>query len=180
MGGPIWLAGMMGAGKTAVGRSLARRLGRRFVDTDERVEKSAGMTISEIFGSLGEANFRTRERAVLDELCAGDDVVSLGGGALAGPGVAERLAGSGRVVYLRASIDTLLRRIGDGSSRPLLAELDPAARRKRLEELLQRRQVAYESAQLSVDTDARDVAAVVDAILAGLNEIGLDETGVGP
>lgn len=153
---------MMGAGKSAVGPELARALGVPFVDADRLLEAEAGASIPEIFEREGEGGFRARERAVLESLAGRPAVVALGGGAIAQPGVAERLAATGTVVYLRAAIDTLLDRVGNAAGRPLLAGLDAARRRARLASLLAEREPAYLRAHLVVDTDdlpPRDVAA---------------------
>jgi shikimate kinase len=167
--GPIWLVGMMGAGKSAVGPLLARGLERRFVDTDREIERAAGMTVSEIFAAEGERGFRERERQLLEELSSGSDVVALGGGAIAQPGAAARLARAGTVVYLKASPDALLGRLGDGSDRPLLDGLAPAARRAKLEALLVERASAYETAAIAIDTEGHTLEAVVEAVLQRLD-----------
>jgi 3-dehydroquinate synthase len=149
----IWLVGMMGAGKSTLGPALARALRREFVDADAEIERRAGRAVAELFASEGEPAFRARERAAQDELCGSGAVVALGGGAIAQPGAAERLAASGTVVYLRARPETLLARLGDAAARPLLAGLAPAARRGRLEALLAERKPAYETARIALDTD---------------------------
>jgi shikimate kinase len=159
---------MMGAGKSAVGRALAARLGCGFVDSDAEIEKAAGASVREIFEREGEAGFRARERSVLDSLAGQPLVVALGGGAIAQPGAPELLATSGTVVWLRASPDTLAGRIGDAETRPLLRGLDPAARTARLSALLAERTPAYETARIAVDTDTLDVAGVVDAVMERL------------
>ncbi len=89
---PIWLVGMMGAGKSAVGPLLARSLARRFVDSDVEIERSAGMAVSEIFSAEGEPAFRDRERQLIQDLSGGSDVVALGGGAIAQPRAAALLS----------------------------------------------------------------------------------------
>jgi 3-dehydroquinate synthase len=152
---------MMGAGKSTLGPALARALGRRFVDADREIEREAGASVPEIFAREGESGFRARERAVLDALAGGDVVVAVGGGAIAQPGAARRMAGQGTVVYLRARLETLLARIGNASSRPLLAGLDAAGRRARLEALLAERKPAYETARITVDTDDLIVPGLV-------------------
>jgi len=167
--GPIWLVGMMGAGKSAVGPLLARSLNRRFIDSDREIERAAGMTVSEIFAAEGEAAFRDRERAVMDALSRGGDVVALGGGAIAQPGAAARLACAGTIVYLKASPEELLRRLGDCSDRPLLCGLAPAARRAKLEQLLAARETAYETAAIVIDTAGHTLEGVVEAILRRLD-----------
>ncbi|HEY8154266.1 MAG TPA: shikimate kinase [Myxococcota bacterium] len=160
----LWLVGMMGSGKSTVGPLLARRLGRRFIDTDAEVERAVGNRVAEIFEREGEPAFRSYEREAI-EACAGEAaVVALGGGAIEPPGVRERLAETGTVVYLRARPETLLARVGDPDSRPLLRRLSPAGRALRLEELLARRREAYESASIVIDTDDLAPAAVVEQL----------------
>jgi len=166
--GPIWLVGMMGAGKSSVGPLLARSLQRRFVDSDREIERTAGMAVAEIFAVEGERGFRERERALVDTLSRAADVVALGGGAIAQPGAAERLAAAGTIVYLKASPEELLRRLGDCSNRPLLGGLEPAARRAKLERLLAERASAYETAAIAVDTEGHTPEAVVEVILRRL------------
>lgn len=162
----LWLVGMMGAGKSAVGSHLAARLGRPFVDTDALVEEVAGKPIAAIFAEEGEAAFRRLERAAIERVAGRSAIVALGGGAIAQPGVAERLAESGSVVYLRARPETLLARIGDADGRPLLAGLDTVARLDRVRELLRTRQPDYARATLVVDVDDGDIDAVTDRVLA--------------
>ena len=169
---PIWLVGMMGAGKSAVGPLLAQSLGRRFIDSDAEIERSAGMSVSEIFSIEGERAFRERERQVVEELSGGTDVVALGGGTIAQPGAATLLERAGTVVYLKASASTLLSRLGDGSDRPLLHGLTPAVRLARLESLLAERASAYETAAIEVDTEGRTLEAVVEEIRQRLDSAG--------
>lgn len=165
---PIWLVGMMGAGKSAVGPLLAHSLSRRFVDTDLEIERQAGVSVSQIFASEGEPAFRERERELIESLSGGSDVVALGGGAIAQPGAAARLARAGTVVYLRASARALLDRLGDCAGRPLLSDLPPDGRLARLEALLDERASAYETATIAVDTEGRSVEAVAREILQRL------------
>ena len=161
---------MMGAGKSVVGAALARRLGRRFVDTDAEIERESGSGIPEIFEREGEAGFRRREARAIAALEGEDCVAALGGGAIAQPGAAARLAASGTVVYLRARPESLLARIGNGSGRPLLEGADRGGRLARLERLLGERAPHYESAAIVVDTDERSVEDVVAALVSELEE----------
>ncbi len=161
---------MMGAGKSSVAAELGRRLGLPVFDTDARVEAEARMSIPQIFEREGEAGFRRRERAAIEGLAGSAAVVALGGGAMAQPGAPELLRAHGTVVYLRASAETLARRVGRGDSRPLLAGLDPAARRAKLAELLAARAPAYERAHFAVDTDALSVSGVVEAALRAVEK----------
>ena len=167
-GGTIWLVGMMGAGKSAVGQALAARLGLPFVDSDAAIEAETGATIPELFAARGEPAFRALERAAIERVAGRAAVVALGGGAIAQPGAADRLAATGTVIHLRARPETLLARIGDAAERPLLAGLDAAGRVARLEELLASRAAAYARATLVIDTDAGDVASVAARAAAAL------------
>ncbi len=166
---PIWLVGMMGAGKSAVGPVLACSLARRFVDTDVEIERFAGMAVSEIFSAESERAFRDRERQLIEGLSGGSDVVALGGGAIAQPGADALLGRTGTVVYLKASASLLLGRLGDCSERPLLQGLSPEERLARLETLLAERESAYETAAIAVDTEGRTVEAVAEEILRRLD-----------
>jgi len=162
----------MGAGKSTVGPALARALELPYADTDARIEDAAGATIAELFAHEGETAFRARERAEIEAWAGRAAVVALGGGAIAQPGVAQRLAETGVVVYLRARPETLLRRLGDCASRPLLRDLPPADRRARLAQLLEARRASYEGARIVVDTDEDDVASIVAVIGGRLAEAG--------
>ena len=164
----VWLVGMMGAGKSTIGPKLARRLGRRFIDTDAEVERAAGSRVSEIFEREGEPAFRARERAAIEACCGQPAVVALGGGAIEPPGARERLASSGTLVYLRARPATLLARLGDARGRPLLAGLTPDGQAGRLAQLLERRSAAYESASIVIDTDDLAPDSVVEAVAGRL------------
>lgn len=164
----VLLIGMMGAGKSRVGRALAERLGFEFVDTDERVEASSAMTIAAIFATEGEGGFRARERAVLAALPERGAVVALGGGAVVDPANRAVLRTKGTRVWLDAEPEVLIARIGDPRSRPLLAGLDEPARIAKLRQLRAERAAAYADDSLRVRTDGLDVLEVCDSILAAL------------
>ncbi len=166
--GTIWLVGMMGAGKSTVGRALARRLRRPFSDLDREIEREAGCKVAEIFEREGESGFRARERRAIAEQAGRAAVVALGGGAIAQPGAAERLAASGTVVYLKATPETLLERIGEARTRPLLRDLDGEERLSEIRRLLEERRAAYESATVVVETDGRGVATLAAAVAGEL------------
>lgn len=165
---PIYLIGMMGAGKSTVGVRLAARLGRDFLDTDREVERLAGRTIAEIFESEGEDHFRVLEADAVRTASDGAAVVALGGGAIAQPGMLKRLLASGEVVYLRAEPGLLLSRIGDPGSRPLLSGLDRSAQLERLQALLAERMPFYQQARIQVDAQGM-VEAVVERIVEELS-----------
>lgn len=164
------LIGLPGSGKTTCGRRLARRLGVGFADSDELVESLAGCTISEIFAREGESAFRDAEaRAIAEALSGFDGVMALGGGAVTTASTRRLLAGSGvPVVLLRARLDTLVRRVGRGADRPLLA----GRPRTRIAELAGRREPLYRQvATMEIDTDglSRDrVAAALQERLAAV------------
>ncbi|MBI4355732.1 MAG: shikimate kinase [Candidatus Omnitrophica bacterium] len=158
------LIGFMGTGKTAVGRELAKRLGREFVDLDHLLEERAGRTIPQIFTQDGEAAFRTMERQLIQEVSARDGLVlAAGGGAVTDPENIQRLKAHGVVVCLSATPDVLAKRLGAGAAkRPLLAGgpiLD------RIQSLLASRQAAYAQANHTVDTSSLTVGEVVEVIL---------------
>ena len=160
----IILTGFMGTGKTTVGRLLAERLGREFVDIDDQIVAHFGKTIPEIFAEDGEAAFRVAEAqlcARLGELAG--LVISTGGGALVNPGNRAALAASGTILCLTASTDEILRRLDATQNRPLLPG-SAEERRARIRDLLHQRRHAYAAIPLQVDTTGREPAAIADAI----------------
>ena len=163
----LFLVGPMGAGKSAVGRQLARQLHLEFVDSDEEVEKRTGVDIPFIFEKEGEAGFRKREARVIDDLSQKDGIVlATGGGAIMDPQNRNNLGARGLVVYLHTSVDQQLSRTRKGRDRPLLDNDDPRAV---LETLMAAREPLYrEIADLTVDTDGRKVRAVVSEIIERL------------
>jgi shikimate kinase len=169
------LIGMRGSGKSAVGRLLAQRLGRPFVDTDARIEQQADMTIDRIFTHLGEPAFRNVESRVIRQAAADDEqVIAVGGGALQRADNVKALRQTGWLAWLRAEPEELHRRLaGDPQSptlRPALTDLSPL---EELRALLQARQSAYEaSADSIVDTDGRSCAEVAEAIVVAWSGAG--------
>jgi len=166
----IFLVGPMGAGKSAVGRQLARGLHLDFVDSDDEIEARTGVDIAFIFEKEGEAGFRKREVAVIDEISARQGIVlATGGGAILDPGSRNRLAARGFVVYLFTTVDQQVQRTGRGRHRPLLENGD---RRRVLEELMAVRDPLYrEIADVVVTTDGRKVAQVVREISEALQPL---------
>ncbi len=169
-GRTVWLVGMMGAGKSAVGRELARRLGRPFLDADREIEADRGLSIAEIFARDGEAAFRALERETVQRLAGRRAVVALGGGALGQSEVRAVVRATGTLVWLRARPETLLARVADCEERPLLAGLAPAERLERLRALLAERDAHYATASLVVETDAATVEQVAERVERGLAE----------
>ncbi len=159
----IFLVGPMGAGKSAVGRQLARLLHLEFIDSDEEIETRTGVDIPFIFEKEGEAGFRKREAKVIDELSQRDGVVlATGGGAITDPDSRNRLGARGYVVYLYTTVEQQLERTQRGRHRPMLDNDNPE---KVLEELMEIRDPLYrEMADLIVDTDGRRVTTVAREI----------------
>jgi shikimate kinase len=154
----------MGAGKSAVGRQLARLLHMSFVDSDDEIEARTGVDIPFIFEKEGEAGFRKREAKVIDALSAMDGVVlATGGGAVVDPQNRSHLGARGFVVYLHTTVEQQLARTSKGRERPLLENGD---RVKILGDLMEVRDPLYrEIADLVVETDGRKVRAVADEII---------------
>lgn len=165
MGGNIFLVGLMGAGKTTVGRALAKRLNKRFVDSDHEIEARTGASIPLIFEIEGEASFRQREAEVIRDLTAQHDIVlATGGGAILDADSRACLKSRGTVVYLRASVNSILQRTSHDKNRPLLQTADP---RKTIEELFRAREPFYnEVAHIVIDTGRPNVQFLMQTILA--------------
>lgn len=162
--GSLFLTGPMGAGKSTIGRQLAKQLGMPFYDSDHEIESRTGVDIPLIFELEGEAGFRKREVAIIDELTGLPDIVlATGGGAILDPQNREHLKSRGSVIYLHATVDQQLRRTRKDRNRPLLQTGNPRAK---LEELLEIRDPLYrETAGLIVETDGMRVRDVVKKIL---------------
>jgi 3-dehydroquinate synthase len=160
----------MGAGKTTIGRILARKLGLRFIDSDHEIEARTGASIPWIFEIEGEESFRRREAEVIRELSAQQGVVlATGGGAILNPDSRALLAARGTVVYLRASVNSILVRTAHDKNRPLLQTADP---RKKLEELMAQREPLYqEMAHIVIDTGRPNVQSMVHTILNQLDAL---------
>lgn len=157
----------MAVGKSAVGRNLARRLRRRFVDVDRSIEKAEGKRVREIFAERGEAYFRQLERQTLATILQEKgQVIATGGGIVMDDENLGLLRKQATVVGLTASIDTLLSRAGNGNKRPLLKGTE---RRRRIEELMLERGSRYALAHFTVDTDHLTLAQVVEKIIDRLN-----------
>lgn len=167
--GNIFLIGLMGAGKSTIGRHLAELLKMDFVDADHEIERRTGANIPLIFEIEGEAGFRKREAAVIDELTRREGVVlATGGGAILSEANRAALRTRGKVVYLQAGLDTLFDRTRRDRHRPLLQAPDPRAR---LAALLEERAPLYErEADVIVDTDHRGPASVAREIVERLQK----------
>jgi shikimate kinase len=164
----IFLIGLMGAGKTTVGRIVARQLHKTFIDTDREIEKRTGVAIPVIFEFEGEAGFRAREAAVIEEFVQREQVVlATGGGAVMHAENRAKLAARGRVVYLHAQPADLFQRTRRDRNRPLLQTADPHAR---LVELYTARDALYrEIADLVVDTGRQNAGRLAATLIEMLS-----------
>ncbi len=168
-GDNIFLVGPMGAGKTAVGRQLARMLGLDFLDSDSEIERRTGVDIPYIFEKEGEEGFRRREQAAIEELSEQSGIVlATGGGAVLSPGNRAALTARGTVIYLHASVWQQVARTRHSTNRPLLQTADP---KSTLEELMATREPIYrEIADIVVETDGRRVKEVVRDIMREIEQ----------
>ncbi|HYQ71034.1 MAG TPA: shikimate kinase AroK [Gammaproteobacteria bacterium] len=165
--GSLFLTGPMGAGKSTIGRQLSKRLNKEFHDSDHEIETRTGVDIPLIFELEGEAGFRKREQAVIEELTRLPGIIlATGGGAILDRDNRHHLSSRGRVIYLHASIDQQLKRTRRDRNRPLLQTADPRAK---LEELMAIRDPLYrEIADVTIETDGKRVRDVVRQIIQQL------------
>ncbi len=165
-GRPVVLIGMMGAGKSTVGRHLADTLGLPFFDSDDEIEKAADMSVSDIFSKHGEKEFRRVERRVIERLISGEALVlATGGGAFMDLETRELLKRNATTIWLRADLDLLWRRVSRRGGRPLLKQPNP---KKVLRELLKQRAPVYAEADLVVESRDGPHMQTVNAILKAL------------
>ncbi len=165
---PLVLVGMMGAGKTAIGRRLAERLDCPFLDADDEIETAAGCSISDIFAMHGEAAFRDGERRVINRLLDhGPSVLATGGGAFMDEEIRQAVRDKGLSVWLKADIEILWQRVKRRDHRPLLKTENP---RETLERLIQDRYPVYAAADLTVDSDVGPLCKTVDRVMAAVED----------
>ena len=174
----VVLVGMMGSGKSTIGRRLALRLGLSFVDADAEIERAAGQTIPEIFNGHGEEEFRRGEERVIERLLDGEPtVIATGGGAFVNDRTRRRIKDNGISIWLRAEIPVLLERVKRNNARPLLKNGDPEAI---LRKLADERYRYYEQADIVVDSSTGPHREVVDAIVEKLHADEQTPEGKGP
>lgn len=165
-GRSIVLVGLMGAGKTSVGRRLAQRLDLPFVDTDTEIERAAGKTIPEIFSDHGEEEFRSGEKRVIARLLeAGPQVLATGGGAYMDPETRDNIAASGISVWLSGDLELLIKRVKRRSNRPLLTQGNV---RQTLSDLIDVRYPVYALADIEVESQDVPHQRIVSAIVRAL------------
>jgi shikimate kinase len=165
----VVLVGLMGAGKTSIGRRLAQRLGLAFVDSDHEIETAAGCTIETIFEMYGERAFRDCERRVIGRLLEEPvQVIATGGGAFMDPETRDTVKTRGLSVWLRADLELLLHRVSRRANRPLLKRGDP---KEVLSGLMAERYPIYAEADVTVDTRDAPPDLTVDAVIEGLQRL---------
>ena len=164
----VALVGMMGAGKSSVGRRLAAKLGVDFHDADAEIEEAAGCSISEIFDRFGEAAFRDGERKIVARLLsAPPHILATGGGAFIDPETRAKIRDTAISVWIKVPVDVLLSRVGRRDTRPLLRNGEP---REILEKLLETREPIYAEADLIVESENGPHGAMVDKIFDALKD----------
>jgi shikimate kinase len=164
----IFFVGLMGAGKTTIGKLLAKQLGKVFYDTDQEIEKRTGVKVAVIFELEGEAGFRKRETAIIQELSGLSNIImATGGGAILAEENRKMLKANGTVIYLRANVNELWHRMRNDKHRPLLQNVDIRAK---LEQLYTERNPLYtETATFIFDTGNQPVASIINQIEKSLH-----------
>ena len=165
---PIVMVGLMGAGKTSVGRALARRLGIPFVDSDKEIEAAAGCSVVDIFAMYGEAEFRRAEQRVIERLFdtpPGLKVISTGEGAYITPAVRKMVQERALSIWLRADLDLLVKRTGFRHTRPQLLHTDS---RKILAQLIDERYDIYATADITVETRDESLRKTLDKVVSAI------------
>ncbi|MEL6828710.1 MAG: shikimate kinase [Pseudomonadota bacterium] len=164
----IALVGLMGAGKSTVGRRLAEAMGRDFFDSDDEIEKAAGQSISDIFSQHGEGEFRRGEQKVLERLLLGPaHILATGGGAYLNADTRTLMRAHAITIWLNADLETLWKRVSKRGHRPLLKSSDP---KRVLSELFEARQPIYELADITIESADGPHNETVEAILTALSE----------
>lgn len=163
----IFLVGPMGVGKTTIGYQIAQILSMNFIDSDQEIEKRAGVSIPTIFEYEGEDGFRQREQNIIAELTQFNNIVlSTGGGVILNADNRKHLQNRGYVIYLHASVDDLLERTAHSQNRPLLQTPNP---REKLETLLSQRHPLYtEVANITIETGQKSIPEVIQIVLTHL------------
>lgn len=162
----IFLCGMMGSGKSTVGKILAEKMDIPFIDVDEEIEKSSKMKISDIFAEKGEKSFRKIEKEhIIKAADSNEGIVALGGGALQNQKIIDYLKLKGLLIFLDASLSVLLNRVKNDNTRPILQNTDGSETADRLKKLLKERGDFYRQSQITVDAGSKPPDAVADTIL---------------
>ncbi len=161
----IFLCGMMGSGKTTVGKLLAEKLDQPFIDLDDLIEENENRSIPEIFQQEGEIYFRKAERKAIFQVCdMRPGVVALGGGALQNQPITDYIKINGLLVFLKAPLSVLLERLSQDSGRPLLQQTDDTTIRNKIENLLARRNPLYSRSHITVNTETKSPEQISELI----------------
>lgn len=170
-GKPIVLVGLMGVGKTSIGRRLANTLGRAFLDADHEIEKAAGRSVADIFKDFGETSFRDGERRVIARILEEDQniILATGGGAFVDPTIHALVREKAVSIWLDADVDVLVERTGRRNTRPLLKNGDP---REILSRLSQERSPFYQKADIHIESGRGPATGVLKSALEALVEFG--------
>lgn len=167
---PVVMVGLMGAGKTSVGRALARRLGIPFVDSDKEIEAAAGCSVVDIFSMYGEEEFRRVEQRVIERILDTPPalkVISTGEGAFITPAIRQMVLDRALSIWLKADLDLLVKRTGARDTRPQLLNTDS---RKILEQLISERYEIYAQADITVETSDENLRKTLFKVLKGIEE----------
>ena len=165
----------MGSGKSTIGRELARRLNRPFIDSDDRIEAGQNMEISEIFSTRGEAYFRELEENIVTEIINSSDkaVISLGGGTLLSQKITALVLASGILIYIKSKPEEIWKRIKHSTRRPLLRQEGDIWQKKeymkRMTKLMREREKGYRQAHFRIDRDGKEVNEIVEEIIEKLS-----------
>ena len=167
---PIFLCGMMGSGKTTVGKILADKLSFSFSDLDDVIEKAAGMSIPEIFDLKGEPEFRKIEKKLLFHAAEKSNmVIALGGGALQNQKIVDHLKLKGQLIFLDAPLSVLFSRVKNDSTRPILQNKNESETKDRIQQLLKERMQYYRQSHITVDAGLDDPGLVADSVIKKLS-----------
>lgn len=166
---PVFLCGMMGSGKSTVGKTLAKLLGTTFTDLDSLIEEQLDMTIPEIFEKLGEDAFRKTERDLLLQISrASNGVVALGGGSLQNQHTVDHIKLNGRLVFLKTSRSTLVKRLQNRSGRPMLKSAGSEKITERIDQLMKQRLPYYSQAHITIETENLSKEEIAKTIITQL------------
>ncbi len=170
---PISIVGLMGVGKTTIGRRLAKKVGLPFYDSDEEIEKASGRSVKGLFQEYGEEEFRAGERRVIDRLLHGGPIIlSTGGGAFIPDDTREILVSNSLTIWLKADFDTIMERVGRKNTRPLLDVPDPQGAMRKLMDI---RYPIYAQAHLTVMADGGTHFQTVERVMQAISAYQEDE-----
>jgi len=175
---PLFLCGMMGSGKSTIGKALAQKLSEPFHDLDHLIEEKNGISIPEIFKKEGEESFRQTEKELIVQLAqTAEGVIALGGGTLQNQQITDHVKLNGWLVFLDCKPDTLYNRLKDSSNRPMISSLSKENLKLKITTLLNGRLEFYEQAHFSVECNDRDIDAILEELVQKLKFYEQKHTG---